>query len=48
MLVIDNTTKLNDFLKVAGLTRPKEIAALLSDKKILVSPLIAKLILKVA
>jgi len=47
-ITINNMKQLNEFLQAAGITRPEKIKSVLSDKNILVSPNVAKLILKAA
>lgn len=48
MLILNNIKQLNDFIKLTGITRPENIAKLLADKKVIVSPDVAKVILKAA
>lgn len=47
MLILNNIKQLNDFIKLTG-KRPENIAEFLAGKNVIVSPVVAKVILKAA
>ena len=49
MLIFINTEKdLHDLIKAFGLSRPEKIVDLIADKPVIVSPEVAKLIMRAA